>query len=117
MREANADPGGRSANGNLARRPSWGLKRHLCVNLTRLAQVALGRNTKRTLLADGCGYFRTTAKYLKTNKLGSFDRVAAIAWTGDMRIKPVFVSIPAFGLRQFSLVTQDGFRELVGAVQ
>ncbi len=56
----------------------------------------------------------TTAKYAKTNKLGSFD--------GDRSDRgyennPGFVSIPAFGLGQFSLVTQDGFRELVEAVQ
>ena len=53
----------------------------------------------------------------KTNELGSFDLVAAMAWTGDMRITPVFVSIPPFGLCQFGLVTQDGFREFVEAVQ
>ena len=34
-----------------------------------------------------------------------------------MRITPVFVSMTAFGLYQFGLVTQDGLREFVEAVQ
>lgn len=53
-REDNTDAGGRSANGDLARRPDRSARNATCpVNRALLAQSAPGRNTKTTFLAEG----------------------------------------------------------------
>jgi hypothetical protein len=53
----------------------------------------------------------------KFSELASVGLSSAMAWTGDIGITPVFESALALGLRQFGLVTQDGFRKFVEAVE
>src|SRR5260370_40584986 len=53
----------------------------------------------------------------KFNRLGAFDRSSTSAETGDIGITPVFGSILALGLCEFGLVTEDGLREFVEAVE
>ena len=109
--------------------PSWFSLPRLKLAVTRAAEwvdselhrqfsyYSVGDLDRFNVFEMGVATLERRPSIWKTNELGSFDLVAAMTYSGDMRITPVFVSIAAFGLCQFGLVMQDGFREFVEAVQ